>query len=189
MCEGVHVVDEVISFEQFFRREYSSLVALGTALTGDRATGEDLAQEALRVTHGRWSEVSGYELPVGFSRRAMIDRASNERRRRGREARALRRLAAGRAVARGGGDASPLDPLWAEVAALPGNQRAAVALRYVDDLSPAEIADVLGCAEATVRVHLHRAHKTLASRLGDTYDGDDGDDGGGDIDDRIEDES
>ena len=180
MCEGVHVVDEVISFEQFFRREYSSLVALGTALTGDRSTGEDLAQEALRITHGRWSDVSGYELPVGFARRAMIDRASNERRRRGREERALRRLASRRLVRGGRADASPLDPLWAEVATLPDNQRAAVALRYVEDLSTAEISDVLGCAEATVRVHLHRAHKTLAARLGDTYDG-------GDIDDdRIE---
>ena len=176
-------MDEVISFEQFFRREYSSLVALGTALTGDRATGEDLAQEALRITHGRWSDVSGYELPVGFTRRAMIDRASNERRRRGREERALRRLASRRLVRGGRAEASPLDPLWAEVATLPDNQRAAVALRYVEDLSPAEIADALGCAEATVRVHLHRAHKTLAARLDDTYDR-------GDIDDdRIEDES
>lgn len=165
---------EVPTFEQFFREQYASLAALGAALTGDRATGGDLAQEALRITHQQWRTVSVYERPGAFARRTMINRASNERRRRGREARALRRLAGlrGRNVSRT--PVLPMDPLWAEVAALPPNQRAAVALRYVDDRSTADIADALGCAEATVRVHLHRAHRTLADRLGDTYEPDDG---------------
>ena len=81
-----------------------------------------------------------------------------------------------------------IHPSGDEVATLPDNQRAAVALRYVEDLSPTEIADVLGCADATVRVHLHRAHKTLAARLGDTYVSGEGDHGDID-DDRIEDEA
>ncbi|MGB6058505.1 MAG: hypothetical protein WBF71_09585 [Microthrixaceae bacterium] len=47
----------VVSFEQFFRDEYSALVALGAWLTGDWATGEDLAQEAQSATHCRWGKV------------------------------------------------------------------------------------------------------------------------------------
>ncbi|WP_436795467.1 sigma factor-like helix-turn-helix DNA-binding protein [Actinospongicola halichondriae] len=164
---------EVSTFEQFFRAQYASLVALGAALTGDRATGEDLAQEALRITHERWSDVSRYELPIAFTRRALIGRASNERRRRGREGRALRRLGAMRGGSSGRSGPAVLDPLWSEVASLPAQQRAAVALRYVEDLSTAEIAEAMGCAEATARVHLHRAHRTLAERLGDTYESDD----------------
>lgn len=164
---------EVSSFDQFFRHQYASLVALGAALTGDRATGEDLAQETLRITHEQWDDVSGYDRPGAFARLTMVNRASNERRRRGREGRALRRLAAVRPAEDARSAPAALDPLWSEVASLPNNQRAAVALRYVEDLSPAEIAVVLGCAEATARVHLHRAHRTLAERLGDTYESDD----------------
>lgn len=164
---------EVSSFEQFFREQYTSLVALGVWLTGNRAAGEDLAQDALSATHDRWGDVSRYDRPGAFARRAMINLASNERRRRGREWRALRRLAAVRDAAgatRPSSTSVELEPLWVEVAALPLQQRAAIALRYLADLPAAEIADELDCSEATVRVHLHRAHRRLAERLDASYD-------------------
>ena len=64
-------------------------------------------------------------------------------------------------------EASPIDvdSFWALVRTLPAQQARCIALRYVDDLDVAAIAAVLGCAEPTVRVHLHRAHRSLASRL------------------------
>jgi RNA polymerase sigma-70 factor (sigma-E family) len=160
----VDTVADVGTFEQFFRAQYRPMVALGAWLTGDSATGEDLAQEALGSAHRRWSEVAGYDRPEAFVRRTMINLASNERRRRGRERAALGRLSpTGDASSP---EASQPDPVWAEVAALPMQQRAAVALRYLHDLTTADIADALGCSEATVRVHLHRAHHRLAERLG-----------------------
>ena len=166
----VETVAEVRSFEQFFRAEYRSLVALGAWLTGDRATGEDLAQDALRTAHGRWGAVSGYERPGTFVRRVVINLASNERRRRGRERAAVGRLTvAAESSAPGPAMAEP-DPLWAEVAALPMQQRAAIGLRYLEDRTTAEIAEALECSEATVRVHLHRAHRRLAERLGCSTD-------------------
>lgn len=112
--------------------------------------------------------VAGYERPGAFARRTMINLASNERRRRGRERRALRRLmAAPDPEWSDGGPTTPVTPgpVWAVVAALPLQQRAAVGLRYLEDLTTAAIAEALGCSEATVRVHLHRAHRRLAERL------------------------
>jgi RNA polymerase sigma-70 factor, ECF subfamily len=50
---------------------------------------------------------------------------------------------------------------------LPGMQRAAVVLCYFEDLPLSEIADILRCSDATVRVHLHRARKRLAELLGE----------------------
>jgi RNA polymerase sigma factor (sigma-70 family) len=47
------------------------------------------------------------------------------------------------------------------------NQRAAIVLRHVMDLDPAEIAHRMGIAQPTVRVHLHRARKRLRELLGD----------------------
>ena len=55
--------------------------------------------------------------------------------------------------------------VFAAVRALPTNQRVAVVLHYFEDRPVAEIADALGCAEATARVHLFKARQRLASLL------------------------
>ena len=48
---------------------------------------------------------------------------------------------------------------------LPPKQRAAIALRYVEDLPVSQIADILGCSTSTASVHLHRARTKLAELL------------------------
>jgi RNA polymerase sigma factor (sigma-70 family) len=48
---------------------------------------------------------------------------------------------------------------------LPPSQRAVIVLHYYEDRPVGEIASTLGCREATVRVHLHRARKRLAGTL------------------------
>ena len=54
---------------------------------------------------------------------------------------------------------------------MPTAQRAAIVLHYYEDRPVAEIASILGCAEATARVHLHRGRKRLAELLGEDDDG------------------
>jgi RNA polymerase sigma-70 factor, ECF subfamily len=56
--------------------------------------------------------------------------------------------------------------LWAAVDRLPARQRAAVLLQAQQELSTAEVAAVLGCSEATVRVHVHRAVAALRMSIG-----------------------
>jgi RNA polymerase sigma-70 factor (ECF subfamily) len=46
-------------------------------------------------------------------------------------------------------------------------QRAAIVLFYFEDRPVSEIAEILDCAPSTAKVHLHRARKTLAERLGE----------------------
>jgi RNA polymerase sigma-70 factor (ECF subfamily) len=55
---------------------------------------------------------------------------------------------------------------WRAVGRLPGERRQAMVLRFVDELSTAEIAGVLGKSEGTVRVLIHRALKSVAKELG-----------------------
>jgi RNA polymerase sigma factor (sigma-70 family) len=55
--------------------------------------------------------------------------------------------------------------LWAAVDRLTPQQRAAVILQVQEELQTAEIAAVLKCSEATVRVHLHRALQTLRKTM------------------------
>ena len=55
---------------------------------------------------------------------------------------------------------------WRAVGRLPGDRRRAIVLRFVDELSTAEIAGVLGRSEGAVRVLIHRALRTVARDLG-----------------------
>ena len=55
--------------------------------------------------------------------------------------------------------------LWSAVAALPARQRAAVALRYIGDLSHREIAAAIGCSEEASRRSLHDGLQTLRRRI------------------------
>ena len=58
------------------------------------------------------------------------------------------------------------DRLWAAVGTLSPQQRAVVILQAQEELSTKEIATILKCSEATVRVHLHRALMTLRRTIG-----------------------
>lgn len=162
---GIDAIQEVRAgaptFEEFYRREFPSLVALATAMVGRWA--EDVAQEAMVRAHERWAVVSTLDRPGAWVRRVAINLATSRLRRAARETKALVRL-------RGEVGAVELpdhdDELLAAVARLPGNQRAAIALHYLEDEPVAGIAEILGCSPSTARVHLHRGRTALAAALG-----------------------
>ena len=95
-------------------------------------------------------------------RRVLINLAIDTGRRRQRERRAVERLGRDDAAA-----SSPGEPVveryWDEVRRLPERQQLAVVLRYVDDRSVAEIAEVMGVTEGTVKTSLFTARRTLAA--------------------------
>jgi len=163
------------TFEEFYRREYHSVVALAYALTGRSAIAEELAQDAFLVAHRSWQRISAYEAPDAFVRRVVTNMSVSFGRRLSAEARALTRLAAG-SVARSTAWSAPAwstpslpaddADFWRSVRSLPRRQAQVLALRYLEDRPDAEIASILGCSEATVRAHLHNGRISLADRLG-----------------------
>jgi RNA polymerase sigma factor (sigma-70 family) len=159
----VPVVVGPSSFEQLFRRELRSVVALAYALSGSRLAAEEIAQEAFLAAHRRWSEVGAYDDPGAWVRKVCANHAMSFVRRRVAEARAVARLRERRVLP---AELSPVDAeFWREVRRLPRRQAQVIALFYVDDRSIADIAVVLGVAEGTVKAQLHTARATLASRL------------------------
>jgi RNA polymerase sigma-70 factor (ECF subfamily) len=60
---------------------------------------------------------------------------------------------------------------WRLVSRLPADRRRAVVLRFVDEMSTAEIAGILGRSEGAVRVLLHRALRTVARQLAEQGEG------------------
>jgi len=154
------------AFEAFFLAEYPRLVSMLTARFGDRAAAEDLAQDALVQAQRHWDHVGALDKPGAWVRRVALNRSANEHRRLGRERRARERL--GRRPAGSGSAPDMADAaLWAAVRTLPRAQRDATLLRYVDDLPLADIGDVIGCTEGTVKKHLQRARENLSKRLAD----------------------
>ena len=158
--------DEGQDFDNFYRTEFGRMLALAYALTGDRAAAEDLAQDAFVSANRQWGRIGRYDSPAGFVRRAIINRSRSRFRKRGRESAALARVVAEPRLAGNSDGFVETETFWRAVRALPQQQARCVVLRYVEDLDTASIAAVLGCAEPTVRVHLHRARLTVAVTLG-----------------------
>ena len=152
---------EVEGFTSMFRREYPRLVALGLALTGNRATACDLAQETLARAYRSWDRVETYELPAAWLRRVLINLAVDVRRKAHQEQAALARV--GPQVTEGivgsGGE------WWAAVRALPVRERLAITLYYVEDYSIGEVAVVMEIAAGTVRATLAQARHKLGVAL------------------------
>lgn len=166
---------DAAAFDALYRDEWSGLVALGWSLTGSWAAAEELTQDAFADAYRRWDEVGRLDRPGAWVRRALVNRSSSHHRKRGVEARGLARWTARSSVDadvtgtdRTGDQAADHvgDPdFWAAVRALPARQAQCVALHYLEDRPVVEIAEVLGCKPATVKVHLHRGRTALAARL------------------------
>jgi len=154
-------------FDAFYRRELPALVALAAAITGNTIDAEDLAQEALLRAYNRWDEVSTYDKPGAWVRRVTVNLALNNRKRVGAELKAKLRIRNRDRSRPAGVEPHPprFDDVWSAVTQLPGQQRAAVALHYLEDRPVTEIAEILDCSESTARVHLHRGRNALASLL------------------------
>jgi RNA polymerase sigma-70 factor (ECF subfamily) len=152
------------AFEQLYRSDYRRLVALAYGLSGSRAAAEELAQEAFLAAHRRWVDVGGYDDPSAWLRRVVVNRSVSLVRRRVAEALAMARLGARREYPDSLSDRD--EAVWRAVRALPRRQAQVVALHYIDDRPVAAIAAILGCAEGTVKAHLHQARVSLARMLG-----------------------
>jgi RNA polymerase sigma-70 factor (sigma-E family) len=116
-------------------------------MTGDRQLAEDLVQEAFIKVAMRWKKI-GRENPDGYVRRVLYHDSVSWWRRRHEVP--VERMADG---------AVPVDPdavdrvlaVRTALAALTAKQRAVVVLRYFDDLSEREVADVLNVSVGTIK--------------------------------------
>jgi len=151
------------SFESFYRSEYGAVVALAYGLCGTRWTAEDLAQEAFLRVHRDWTRVREMDSPGGWVRRIVINLSHSRFRRLRSETTARLRLASQTTSTFVPPEESA--EFWSEVRKLPKRQAEAVALRYINDLSVAQIAAVLGIADGTVKALLHTARARLGQIL------------------------
>ena len=150
------------SFDEFVHSHQQALVRYATLLSGGQGDAEDLVQEVLIRVYPRWETLEGSR--YAYVRRAVTNEFLSWRRRW--STRNLRFTAEVPEVHVGLDWNEPDERLWRLLRDLPRQQRAAVVLRYYEDLTDSEIASLLGCREATVRAHVSRGLAALRSVLG-----------------------
>ncbi|MFC0100905.1 SigE family RNA polymerase sigma factor [Micromonospora marina] len=139
------------SFREFVVQRSPALSRTAYLLTGDHQLAEDLLQSALARTYRHWRRIREGD-PEAYVRRAMYHEQVSWWRRR----RVAERLDATPAE-HGGGDHTDETALRLSVVAalrrLTARQRAVVVLRYYEDLTEAQVAEVLGCSVDTPKRH------------------------------------
>lgn len=146
-------------FTAYVRARQRHFVRFAYLLTGDPHSAEDLVQSAFAKVYRRWSSITGS--PDAYVRTSIV----NEHRSWWRRAWPRQEITNSELV-------SHLDPvappdrqmdhdLWAQISALPRQQRAVIVLRYYEDLTEAQTAVVLGCTVGTVKSHTSRALSAL----------------------------
>lgn len=155
-------------YRYLFRQEYRSVVWSVNVILHDYARSEEIAQDAFLRLLEKWDKVSRYDRPGAWVRRIAIRLAFRSDRRERSRWRREQEAAEHLGTVEADGVPAVRDPdLMAAIAELPARQRAAIALHYLEDRPVSEVADLLGCAAATVSVHLHRARIRLADLLGE----------------------
>ncbi len=156
-------------FDDFVTGRSAALLRFAYLLTGDRHLAEDLTQEALVRAHRRWHAITGEDGPEPYVRQVVLRQYLSWRRRRASTERPVAEPPERAAPGFSGDDladrVADADEMWTALRGLPRSQRAVVVLRYYEDLPDAEIARLLGCAQATVRVHAFHALHRLRSVL------------------------
>jgi RNA polymerase sigma factor (sigma-70 family) len=146
-------------YDEFFRRLLPRAVAVARRVTGERASAEDAAVEALARAHLHWKRIG----PLPW-RDAWVLRVTTHE--------ALRHLPkplvmSSTVPAADEADAVALrQALVAALRRLPTRQREAVVLRYLADLSERDVGLALGIHQGTVKTHLHRGLLALRDLMG-----------------------
>jgi RNA polymerase sigma-70 factor (sigma-E family) len=147
-------------FRDFVAARRPTLLRAAMLLTADRADAEDLLQSALAKTYLAWGRINDRSALDGYVRRAMVNINISWWRRKKLEEYPTDELP-DLPVADHTRRSELHDALGRLLRRLPERQRAAVVLRYYEDLSEAEIAETLGVSVGTVKSTVSRAMAKL----------------------------
>jgi RNA polymerase sigma-70 factor (sigma-E family) len=157
-----------VTFDEFVAFRLGALLRYATVVTCDSHLAEDITQDVLVRAQARWERISTVDAPERYVKRMILNEFLSWRRRRAARVVPLAREQLDLLAVPTADPAHALDERDAVlrlVAALPPRQRAAVALRFYEDLPDNEIADLLGCRTVTVRSLISRALAALRTSL------------------------
>lgn len=154
-----------VGFAGFVRENTPALLRTAYLLTGNAQQAEELVQDTLVRLYPKWDRVEGADVPLAYVRRSLTNGFINHARR------AARREVHYADVPERVDPFDPLtqladrDQIWTGLKYLSERQRAALVLRFFEDLSDEESAAALGCRVGTVRSLISRALATLREQM------------------------
>jgi RNA polymerase sigma-70 factor (sigma-E family) len=152
-------------FEAYMSARQPSLLRTAYLLTGDQHTAEDLVQTALAKLYLSWDKVQDRGLMDGYVRRILVNENNSLWRRAWKRREVSSDTLPDHQSVVDTHDDGRSAALWEFVQSLPRKQRAVVVLRYYEDLSEAEVADILGISVGTVKSQASRALAGLRARV------------------------
>jgi len=148
------------SFASYVRARQPVLLRTARSLTANPSDAEDLLQTALTKTYVAWERIEDHRALDGYVRRALLNTRTSQWRKRRVDEFVCEELPEPEPV-RGGDDPAEQqalrDAMWRAIMKLPARQRAMVVLRYYEDLSEVQTAEVLGVSVGTVKSAVSRA--------------------------------
>ena len=159
------VANRELDFAAFYDTTWQRTVACAYGMTADLSAAEDIAQEAYCQAWRRWRKLRLYD-DAGAWVRLVATRLAVSRWRRARTSIDFLARSRGPELAAPPSEATIL--LVTALKQLPEAQRRAVVLHHLGDLPVAEIAQIEGCPEGTVKARLSRGRAALAELLGAT---------------------
>ena len=152
-------------FASYAQARQQHLFRTAYLLCGDRERAQDLVQTTLVSLLRSWKRASRADNPEAYARKALVNAFLSEQRKSQREA-AVHRLP----DAPPPGDSTVLRVLVLDaLRSLPPKPRLMVILRYWEDLSIAQTAELLGCSEGNVKSQCARSLEKLKSLLGSQF--------------------
>jgi RNA polymerase sigma-70 factor (sigma-E family) len=156
-----------VGFAGFVRANTPALLRTAYLLTGNAQHAEELVQDTLVRLYPKWDRVQAADAPLAYVRRSLTNGYINQQRR------AVRREYAYQDVPERVDPRDALtqladrDEIWAGLSLLPERQRAALVLRFFEDLSDEDTAAALGCRIGTVRSLISRGLASLRAQMTD----------------------
>jgi RNA polymerase sigma-70 factor (sigma-E family) len=150
-------------FVEYVEARQQALVRFAYLLCSNHHTAEDLVQTALAKTYLTWDRLRDRGAIDAYVRRIIVnENTSMWRRAWKRNERSTDELPD---AGTHDPDAESRDAMWRVVQALPAKQRAAVVLRYYEDLSEADTAQILGCSLGNVKSQTSRAIASMRAAV------------------------
>lgn len=153
--------------EALYRAHAAEALRLGYLLTGDRILADDLVQDAFVRVLGRFHDLRNKDAFWWYLRRTIVNLSSSTFRRRRVERAWLSSQRPDETAPAHGSDLGERDRLRRALMKLRPEQRAAIVLRFYEDLSEADTAEALGVPLGTVKSTVSRALERLRRELPD----------------------
>jgi len=148
-------------FEEFVTFRSARLLRAAYQLTHDWAQAEDLMQTALAKAWRAWSRLSGEADPEPYVRKIMFNTYASWWRRRWHHEAPIAEVPETGAAPAADARIGDRDQVWRALGRLPRKQRAMIVLRYFEDLTEAQTAEVLDCSIGNVKSQTSRALAAL----------------------------